>query len=109
MEPKSSITDDNASNTQSTTSSAPTTPSTSVGVLDFNQYAAESPKPSSPATPRLPIFHFHSYGTSGDDFGAQPSLPPTPVRRGDFPEGIFYIKSALNGKVLDVKGGSRKV
>ncbi|KAG2176002.1 hypothetical protein INT44_000481 [Umbelopsis vinacea] len=101
MERSSSATEDNES---ISISSAPTTPSTSVGVLDFNQYAAESPK-TSPA--RLPIFHFHSYGTS-DDFGAQPSPPPTPVRKGEFPEGIFYIKSGLNGKVLDVRGGSRK-
>jgi hypothetical protein len=110
MERTLSETDDPEKSTHhSTTSSAPTTPSTSVGVLDFNQYAAESPKPSpSPAMARLPVFHFHSYGTS-DDLGAQTSPPPTPVRRGEFPEGIFYIKSALNGKVLDVRGGSRKV
>jgi hypothetical protein len=84
----------------------------SVGVLDFNQFTSDSPS-RSPTQPRLPIFHFHSYGTSGDvDKPATPPLTasaPPATSFTEFPDGIFYIKSALNGNVLDVRGGSRKV
>ncbi|KAH8549390.1 ricin B lectin domain-containing protein [Umbelopsis sp. PMI_123] len=104
MEFTSSV-DDKASTINSTTSSPPSTPTSSVGVLDFNQYTESSMR--SPSLPKLPVFHFHSYGNSGD-YRSQSPPPPTPPRRAEFPEGLFYIKSALNGNVLDVKGGSRK-
>lgn len=84
----------------------------SVGVLDFNQFTSDSPS-RSPTQPRLPVFHFHSYGTSGDvDKSATSPLTasaPPETSFTEFPKGIFYIKSALNGNVLDVRGGSRKV
>jgi hypothetical protein len=82
-------------------------PTQSVGVLDFNRInSASSNQP--PSQYKLPVFHFHSYG-SDDRTPTPPS--PSPVAPGatDFPQGIFYIKSALSGKVLDVPGGSRKV
>ncbi|KAG2176924.1 hypothetical protein INT43_007578 [Umbelopsis isabellina] len=80
-------------------------PTQSVGVLDFNRINSASSNQSS-SQYKLPVFHFHSYGN--DERTPTPPSPVAPVGVTDFPQGLFYIKSALNGKVLDVPGGSRK-
>lgn len=81
-------------------------PTQSVGVLDFNRINSASSNQTSSEF-KLPVFHFHSYGN--DERTPTPPSPVAPSGVTDFPQGLFYIKSALNGKVLDVPGGSRKV